>query len=110
MTCDDIISAACRTFGVAQSDLLGRGRSWPLVHYRMVAISVCAEMTGLSYPAIGRAFGRDHTTCLSADQRVKETAGLNELAAVLIAKINEEQVPFAPWVWRYPFHRTRMNG
>lgn len=48
-------------------DLLARDRRPPIAEARKVAMYVAREVTGASYPAIGRAFdGRDHSTVMAA--------------------------------------------
>jgi chromosomal replication initiator protein len=53
-------------------DLTSRGRSRPVVYARQVAMYLCRELAGLSYPEIARHFNRrDHTTALHAHRKVK---------------------------------------
>lgn len=42
--------------------LLSKQRSQTIARIRQLAISVVHELTPLSLPEIGRAFGRDHST------------------------------------------------
>ncbi|HEX9711831.1 MAG TPA: chromosomal replication initiator protein DnaA [Actinomycetota bacterium] len=73
---DLIISECCEYFGMSRADLLGPSRSRPLVQARQVAMYLCRELTPLSLPKIGDAFGgRDHTTVLHADSKVRGLMG-----------------------------------
>jgi chromosomal replication initiator protein len=58
------------------SDLLSEKRSRSLARPRQIAMTLARELTQLSLPEIGQAFGgRDHTTVMHACQRVQ---GLQE--------------------------------
>ncbi|NNF11301.1 MAG: chromosomal replication initiator protein DnaA [Acidimicrobiia bacterium] len=69
---DEIISATAAACGLSPADLIGPSRRQPLVRARQTAMYLCRELTDLSLPKIGRAFGgRDHTTVMHALDRVK---------------------------------------
>jgi chromosomal replication initiator protein len=71
-----IIAEAATFFSIPREDLLGPSRSRPLVLARQVAMYLCRELTPLSLPAIGQAFGgRDHTTVLHADRKIRVNMG-----------------------------------
>ena len=54
-------------------DLRGHSRSRVLVNARQVAMYLCRELTDLSLPRIGQAFGgRDHTTVMHADRKIRQ--------------------------------------
>nr|WP_255480919.1 chromosomal replication initiator protein DnaA [Quadrisphaera sp. RL12-1S] len=54
-------------------DLCGPARSRSVVNARQVAMYLCRELTELSLPKIGQAFGgRDHTTVMHANRKVRE--------------------------------------
>ena len=73
----DVIIAECAAyFSIARNELLGPGRSRPLVAARQVAMYLCRELTPLSLPKIGDAFGgRDHTTVMHADSKIRTLMG-----------------------------------
>ncbi len=69
---DEIIGATAAASGLSPADLIGPSRRQPLVRARQTAMYLCRELTDLSLPKIGRAFGgRDHTTVMHALDRVK---------------------------------------
>ncbi len=73
---DLIISVCADFFGVDRRDLLGQSRSRPLVQARQVAMYLCRELTPLSLPKIGAAFGdRDHTTVMHANSKIRKLMG-----------------------------------
>ncbi|HWG98793.1 MAG TPA: chromosomal replication initiator protein DnaA [Pilimelia sp.] len=73
ITADQIMSATADYFGVSLEDLKGHSRSRVLVNARQVAMYLCRELTDLSLPRIGQAFGgRDHTTVMHADRKIRQ--------------------------------------
>jgi len=69
---EEIIGATAAATGLSPVDLIGPSRRQPLVRARQTAMYLCRELTDLSLPKIGRAFGgRDHTTVMHALDRVK---------------------------------------
>ncbi|MGA3538650.1 chromosomal replication initiator protein DnaA [Micromonosporaceae bacterium DT194] len=70
---DQIMAATSEYFGVSLEDLRGHSRSRVLVNARQVAMYLCRELTDLSLPRIGQAFGgRDHTTVMHADRKIRQ--------------------------------------
>ncbi len=73
ITADQIMVATAEYFGVSLEDLRGQSRSRVLVNARQVAMYLCRELTELSLPRIGQAFGgRDHTTVMHADRKIRQ--------------------------------------
>ncbi|HCT75336.1 MAG TPA: chromosomal replication initiator protein DnaA [Micromonosporaceae bacterium] len=73
ITADQIMSSTSDYFGVSLEDLRGNSRSRVLVNARQVAMYLCRELTDLSLPRIGQAFGgRDHTTVMHADRKIRQ--------------------------------------
>ncbi|WBB73686.1 chromosomal replication initiator protein DnaA [Micromonospora sp. WMMD1128] len=70
---DQIMASTSEYFGVSLEDLRGHSRSRVLVNARQVAMYLCRELTDLSLPRIGQAFGgRDHTTVMHADRKIRQ--------------------------------------
>jgi chromosomal replication initiator protein len=73
ITADQIMVSTSEYFGVSIDDLRGQSRSRVLVNARQVAMYLCRELTDLSLPRIGQAFGgRDHTTVMHADRKIRQ--------------------------------------
>ncbi|WLS46985.1 chromosomal replication initiator protein DnaA [Micromonospora profundi] len=73
ITADQIMVSTADYFGVSLEDLRGQSRSRVLVNARQVAMYLCRELTELSLPRIGQAFGgRDHTTVMHADRKIRQ--------------------------------------
>jgi chromosomal replication initiator protein len=72
ITAAQIMSVTAAYFGVTIDDLCGTSRSRVLVTARQIAMYLCRELTDLSLPKIGQAFGgRDHTTVMHADRKIR---------------------------------------
>lgn len=73
ITAAQIMASTASYFGVTVEDLCGSSRSRVLVTARQIAMYLCRELTDLSLPKIGQAFGgRDHTTVMHANRKIKE--------------------------------------
>jgi chromosomal replication initiator protein len=71
-----IMAATADYFGLTMEDLCGSSRSRVLVTARQIAMYLCRELTELSLPKIGQAFGgRDHTTVMHADRKIRGLMG-----------------------------------
>ena len=66
VTVEKILGAVSQAFGIPQTELKGRKRTKEIAFARSVAIYIIRSVTDLSLPAIGKIFGRDHSTVYSA--------------------------------------------
>ena len=68
-----IMAQTATYFSLSVDDLCGTSRSRVLVNARQIAMYLCRELTELSLPKIGQAFGgRDHTTVMHADRKIRQ--------------------------------------
>jgi chromosomal replication initiator protein len=81
-----IMKRVAVAFGVTDKALLGQSRLRNVLLSRQVAMYLTRDVTGLSLPRIGAAFGRDHTTVLHACRKVEAEI---EADAVLAARVNQ---------------------
>jgi chromosomal replication initiator protein len=65
-----IIAATAEYFDTTVEELRGPGKTRALAHSRQIAMYLCRELTDLSLPKIGQAFGRDHTTVMYAQKKI----------------------------------------
>ena len=61
-----IMAATAEYFDTTVEELRGPGKTRALAQSRQIAMYLCRELTDLSLPKIGQAFGRDHTTVMYA--------------------------------------------
>ena len=72
VTATMILQATAEVFNFTLEQITGGSRRRPLVDARQIAMYVTRNMTDLSYPEIGRAFGnRDHTTVIHAVRKIE---------------------------------------
>ncbi|WP_197319546.1 chromosomal replication initiator protein DnaA [Saccharomonospora sp. NB11] len=68
-----IMRATAEFFDVSLDDLCGPGKTKALATARQIAMYLCRELTDMSLPRIGQAFGgRDHTTVMHADKKIRK--------------------------------------
>jgi chromosomal replication initiator protein len=78
----------CKHFNIKQSDLESSKRSRNLAFPRQIAMYICRDMTDLSLPKIGEAFGnRDHTTVLHACDKISTEIKANESLREVVKNI-----------------------
>lgn len=65
-----IMAATAEYFDTTVEELRGPGKTKALAQSRQIAMYLCRELTDLSLPKIGQAFGRDHTTVMYAQKKI----------------------------------------
>jgi chromosomal replication initiator protein len=65
-----IMAATAEYFDTTVEELRGPGKTRALAQSRQIAMYLCRELTDLSLPKIGQAFGRDHTTVMYAQKKI----------------------------------------
>ena len=73
ITIEKIIKLVSQKFDVKTSDIMSEKRDKEISKTRQIAMYVSRELTGSSYPVIGKHFGgKNHTTVLQACKKTKE--------------------------------------
>lgn len=73
MTPQIIIDVVSSYYDLTVDELVGKGRAKRYVQARQIAMYLCRELTDLSLPKLGAAFGgRDHTTVMHAERRIRK--------------------------------------
>ncbi|TSD99253.1 chromosomal replication initiator protein DnaA [Skermania sp. ID1734] len=67
-----IMAVTAEYFNTTIEELRGPGKARPLASARQIAMYLCRELTDLSLPKIGQTFGRDHTTVMYAEKKVRK--------------------------------------
>ncbi len=81
---ENIQRTVAEFYSIRVSDLKSKRRNRQIARPRQIAMSIAKELTSLSLPDIGEAFGgRDHTTVIHACKKVLELSKTD-------ARINEE--------------------
>ncbi len=91
ITCETIKSAVSKKYGIKISDMESSKRKREFTHPRQVAMYLCRELTEMSLPRIGSAFGgKDHTTVLHACNKIAGEMKTSSILAEEIRAIKEE--------------------
>jgi chromosomal replication initiation ATPase DnaA len=80
-----LIQAAADLYGTTMEAVRGRDNDRSVTSARMIACWLLRE-TGMSYPEIGRALGRDHTTIMHACRVIAADPARLALARRLLAQ------------------------
>jgi chromosomal replication initiator protein len=87
---DVLIQVVADHFKMKVADILGKKRNKEIVMPRQVAMYLAREMASMSYPDIGRAFGRDYTTVIHSYEKIKseikKDSGLKNTVSELRSK------------------------
>ncbi len=71
LTPERILKLIAGHFSVKISDIKGRGRSKVIAYPRQLAMFLARKHTSLSFPELGRAFGKDHSTIINAFKKIE---------------------------------------
>ena len=75
---DNIQKTVSEYYGIRVSDIKGKRRNRQIARPRQVAMALAKELTSMSFPDIGDAFGgRDHTTVIHACKKVEELSRID---------------------------------
>ncbi|MFW5721954.1 MAG: DnaA ATPase domain-containing protein [Desulfohalobiaceae bacterium] len=90
LTPERIISCVAQRFQLEPADLESSRRQHQVVLARQVAMYLCRQLLGLSYPRIGSLFGgKDHSTALYAVKKIKELQGTNKDIKNMLTELEE---------------------
>jgi chromosomal replication initiator protein len=82
-----VIAAVAEASGVPVRELLSGRRSKRTVQFRQAAMWLAREITEHSYPAIGQAFNRDHSTVMYGVSRTEERMTRDPAFAALVRSL-----------------------
>ena len=78
----------CKHFDIKIADIESSKRTRALAFPRQIAMYLCREMTDLSLPKIGEAFGkRDHTTVMHGCEKISSEIKMNESVKEVVEAI-----------------------
>jgi chromosomal replication initiator protein len=96
-TLDEALAAAASAFGLSVEEIKGRTQPQRIVRARHAFVYVARTSMSESYPRIGRALGRDHTTAMSSMQRAEALISRDKGFAAAVQAIRIEigaELPF----------------
>jgi chromosomal replication initiator protein len=71
MTPEKVIKTLSEHFGIKSEDLLGKSQMREHALPRQIAMFLCREAVKLPFQAIGKLFGRDHSTVMSSVKQIQ---------------------------------------
>lgn len=86
-----LISLVAKHFDFKNKDLLGKSRKAELVLARHIAIHLLRSELGLQLEKVGELMGgRDHTTIMHADEKIKQEFEVNQVVRENVVKLKQE--------------------
>ena len=93
LTCQDVMDTVARYYSITSDDLKSPRRSREISVPRQIAMYLCREVANVSFPRIGDAFRRDHSTiqhgCDKIAEDMKTSASLTSLISDLTRQLRE---------------------
>lgn len=90
INCETIQDAVARYFDLRPDDFRSKKRSRDVAYPRQIAMFLCRELTDMSLPKIGHAFGgRDHTTVMHACEKIVEEVQSNSETRRAISELKK---------------------
>ena len=85
-----IVSIVGEHCGVPPKEILGEKRRPDLVQARQLAMYLCRELLGHSYPVIGRMFGgKDHSTVMHGVKKIKLLQESDRLTHSMVTELTK---------------------
>lgn len=90
LTPEAVITLVASHCGYAARDLRGKKRDPRLVQARQIAMFLCRELLGESYPSLGRLFGgKDHSTVMHSVKKIRENQVTNKDVHILVTELTQ---------------------
>ena len=90
VTVDKIFTAVFKKYNVRREDLVGSRRTKDVAAARHITIYLIRKITDMSYPNIGKIFGRDHSTVMSSIETVEKKLVHDTVFSVEINELIKE--------------------
>lgn len=85
-----IISIVGERCGIPAREILGEKRRPDLVQARQLAMYLCRELLGHSYPVIGKLFGgKDHSTVMHGVKKIKQLQETDRLVHSMVTELTK---------------------
>lgn len=90
VTIDKIFSAIVKKYAIPREEVVGKKRTKDIMTARHVCIYLIREITEMSFPNIGKVFGKDHTTMIASHEWVKKRIIREPIFAADIESLRKE--------------------
>jgi chromosomal replication initiator protein len=95
LTPDKIIKSVADFFDIKAAEIYEKGRKKQTIKPRQVAIYLLRKDMGLSFPEIGQSIGgRDHSTAMYANKKIKKELDSNKILQDQIKFIREKYINY----------------
>ncbi|MGE4299601.1 MAG: DnaA/Hda family protein [Desulfovibrionaceae bacterium] len=85
-----VLDVVAEHFDIPRVELLGEKRRHDIVQARQVAMYLCRDIIGCSYPALGRIFGgKDHSTAMYAVKKITKIIDRNMEMKQVVATLKK---------------------
>lgn len=84
---DPILEEVAQLTGQSREQIMGQGRGADISRARQTAMFVCRVRLGLSYPELGRLFGRDHSTIIHAIKKIEKLRESDKDVHMLLTRL-----------------------
>ena len=89
-TVGEVLESTAAALGVTPGEVRGNSRTARISWARQVAMYLARELTDASLPAIGREFGRNHTTVMHACRRTAERIAADREAFETVQRLTRD--------------------
>lgn len=90
LTAQQIVSIVGEYCEISPRDILGEKRHPDLVQARQLAMYLCRELLGHSYPVIGRMFGgKDHSTVMHSVKKIKALQENDRIMHTMVTELTK---------------------
>lgn len=90
LSVEDIQRAVSEYFGIRPTDLKSKRRHRAISYPRQIAMYLCRQRLGTSYPELGQRFGgKDHTTVISSVRKINGLLEANDEQTATVVKALE---------------------
>ena len=84
-----IIDLVAAYHGMRSKDLTGPSRQRQVTRARQIAVWLCRHHLQMSFPELGRAFDRDHTTALASVQKIEALLQTDTSIKAIVARLEQ---------------------
>ncbi len=90
VTVDKVFSAVYSKYGISKEDLLGNKRNKEIAFARHVAIYLIKEVTEMSFPNVGKIFGKNHSTMIASYEKIQKKISMDPVFNIEIEEMTKE--------------------
>ena len=90
VTVDKVFNAIFKKYSIRREDLVGSRRTKEVASARHITIYLIRKITDMSFPNIGKIFGRDHSTIMSSIETIEKRLKNDNIFNVEINELIKE--------------------